>query len=316
MRAVGFWTMLVGGAAAVAYAGGVGSRTEAAGGWIDRYGLDGAPTWEVTLPDELMEVSGLAFTADGRLFAHGDEDATVWELDPRSGEVRKSFALASDGDEPAQDDDGKKEKKGKKRPSARPGVMAGDFEDIEIVGDQFFLVTSDGVLHEFAEGEDGGRVPSTARSTGLGESCEVEGLTYDASARALLLLCKENLPKKSAPDRVIVRAWSLDDGRLEPEPRIAVDYAALAEGTGEEAFKGSAMALMPNERSLVLVAGPQQAFAEIAADGRVVAAGALDREVHRQPEGVAFAPDGTLLIANEGAGGQPSLSGYAPRSPS
>ena len=43
------------------------------------------------LPGPLDEVSGLAFTPDGRLFAHGDERAWVHEIDPTTGEVGKRF---------------------------------------------------------------------------------------------------------------------------------------------------------------------------------------------------------------------------------
>ena len=63
-------------------------------GTLARYDLASGPAWTVPLPAALAEVSGLAFTPDGRLFAHGDEEATVWELDPRRGTVRKTFALS------------------------------------------------------------------------------------------------------------------------------------------------------------------------------------------------------------------------------
>lgn len=284
---------------------------------ISPYHLGAAPTWRVQLPASLMEISGIAFTPDGRLFAHGDESATLRELNGRTGEVHKTFALRPGtleselGSEGAAVD-GKKSKKRARAAVAAAGTVPGDFEDIAIVGDLFFLVTSTGTLYEFREGSHGARVPYTVYRTGLEGRCEVEGLTYDGPDNALLLLCKENLPKRSAPRQVVVYAWSLREKRLSPSPRLAVDHAAMA-GSGVDAFNGSAFAFVPGTRSLVLVAGPQSVFAEIGADGLVAAAGPLDRRVHPQPEGLAFAPDGTLLIANEGAGGQPSLSGYAPK---
>jgi uncharacterized protein YjiK len=323
MAQVGLWILGAGVAAAAAVYGiGLTPRTAppATGepGTLARYDLARGPAWTVPLPAALTEISGLAFTADGRLLAHGDEDATVWELDPRRGTVRKTFALSSDttGQTDASGgEDGERRKKGRKRSerASSAGTITGDFEDLAIVGDRFFLVTSRGTLYEFREGSDGARLPSTARHTGLDGLCEVEGLAHDAPTRALLLLCKENLPKKSGAASVVVWAWSLDGSRLEPEPRITVDYAAFARGTGDQAFNGSGMAFAPDGRSLVLVAGPQQAFAEIRADGRVVDAGPLARSAHRQPEGIAFAPDGTLLIADEGAGGAATLSGYPRR---
>jgi uncharacterized protein YjiK len=329
MRAAAVWMLALGGAAAiathlirarreagtavdpstVATASATRTPTEEDPGnaEIRRYRLEATPTWEAWLPDQLTEISGLAFSSDGRLFAHGDEDATIWQLDPRSGAVRKTFALASGaGEAGAGDQDAPRGEKGKN------GVVTGDFEDIAIAGDRFLLVTSTGTLYEFSEGDNGARVRYSVHPTGLDGACEVEGLAYDAPKRDLLLLCKTNLPRKSARRQVVVRSWSLDDGRLDPRPRLAVDYGAFAGAASGKGFNGSALAFIPGTESLLLIAGPQRSFAELTADGRVAAAGSLDRRVHRQPEGVAFAPDGTMIIANEGAGGRPSLSGYTP----
>jgi uncharacterized protein YjiK len=313
MRRAGLWILIVGATAAlVTYAAGVNRRSPEAGTVpaTAPYDLTGSPSWRADLPAELAEVSGIAFTPDGRLFAHGDEDATLWELNAQRGTVRKRFSIATAVGQVAEET-AKKGKKGKK--DVRAGTVVGDFEDLAIVGERFFLVTSAGRLYEFREGNDGARVPHTVVRTGLEERCEIEGMAHDARGRALLLLCKQNLPKKSAPGRVLVYAWSLEDERLAPEPRLQVDYAAFAGELDSEKFNGSAMAFIPGTQSLVLVAGPQKAFAQVTAEGDLIAAGSLDASFHRQPEGLAFARDGTLLIADEGAGGQPSLTGYAPK---
>jgi SdiA-regulated len=330
MRRAALWILIVGGTAVVgAYA--LGRRSSADGGTpLSRpsgYDLTAGPAWQAELPVELAEISGIAFTGDGRLFAHGDEDGTLWELDGRSGTVRKSFALAAtaSGDAgqeaEAENEDGKgrKDKKGKKDDkgnepeAAAGGVVVGDFEDLAIVGERFFLVTSAGRLYQFEEGDDGARVPYTVVRTGLEERCEVEGLAHDAPDNALLLLCKQELPRKTAPQRVAVYAWSLDDASLSPEPRLQVEYAAFADVSGSGRFNGSAMAFVPGTRSLMIVAGPQKTFAEISAEGDILTAGSLNGSAHRQPEGLAFAPDGTLIIADEGAGGVGTLTGYAPK---
>ena len=269
-------------------------------GVLGRYDLAGEPSWEEKLPKKLDEISGLAFSGDGRLFAHGDQDATIWQLDPRSGKVLKTFAVAATGKDP---DLGKKE--------AKSGPLAGDFEDIQIVGDRFFLVSSNGVLIEFREGADGASVPYTAHDTGLGKQCEIEGLAWEASDRSLLILCK--VPHQDRyRNQIVIFAWLLDREAADTAPRFRVEYSSLT-GTGERDFHGSAMAVAPGQRSLVLIAGPQKAFAELALDGQVLSSGGLEGKAHRQPEGIAFAPDGTLLVSDEGAGKRATLSGYAPR---
>jgi hypothetical protein len=275
-------------------------RQTAPAGDLERYDLAGAPDSRLTLPAELREVSGLAVGPDGRLFAHGDEEGRVFELEPGTGKVLKSFALQP-GASPV--DLGKK---------PGDGQVTGDFEDLAIVGDRFYLVTSTGVLVEFGEGKAGEQVPFTAHITGLGEVCEIEGLAHDPPSQSLLLLCKE-MGDKTRRDRVEIHAWSLPDRSLEPRARLVVPFAALAPVTGGKQFNGSALAPIPGSTSLAMVAGPQRLFAEVTADGRPVAGGALHRADLPQPEGIAFLPDGTLLISSEGGKGEGTISAYRPR---
>jgi uncharacterized protein YjiK len=277
---------------------GCGNRP-APGGALSRYDLAAEPDWQVVLAGALREISGLALSPDGRMFAHGDEDATVFEVEPRTGQVLKRFGLAVTGREP---DLGK---------PLRAGQVAGDFEGLAIVGDHFFLVTSNGVLVEFVEGKDGETVPYEAHSTGLGKICEVEGLTRDTAPDGLLLLCKQQRSKADR-DRVTIYAWSIQDRRLAPNPRVVIPYSALDGATRASSFNGSALELAPGG-SLVLVAGPQRLFAEVAPDGRVVTGGRLDRTALPQPEGVVFLKDSTLVIGSEGGRGAATLNGYRPR---
>jgi hypothetical protein len=44
---------------------------------------------------------------------------------------------------------------------------------------------------------------------------------------------------------------------------------------------------------------------------RVLGGGTLDSKHHRQPEGIAIAPDLSLLISDEGAGKDATLATYA-----
>jgi hypothetical protein len=264
------------------------------------FDLGGSPASQVRLPAELHEISGLAATTDGRVFAHGDEEAAVYQLDIRSGEVRKRFALAATGKDP---DLGKK---------ARGGRLAGDFEDIVIVGDRFFLVSSNGVLLEFAEGEDGGSVSYRAYATGLGKVCEVEGLAHNPSTESLLLLCK-TMQDKSERQQVRVYAWSLADRSLGDKPHLVIPWSALAGVTGGKGFNGSALTVTPKGRSLLMVAGPQQLFAEVGWDGTPLRGGAIDTGIHPQPESLAFLNDGSLLVASEGGQGKAVLAHYSPK---
>jgi uncharacterized protein YjiK len=256
---------------------------------LRQYDLAGAPSSRIALPGVLAEVSGIAYTPDGRLLAQGDESALVYQVDFPTGKIVKRFAIGDGG-----------------------GPLLGDFEDIQIVGDRVFLVTSEGQLVEAKEGADGTTVPVVSRTRGLRGACEVEGLSWDEASSSMLLLCKE-AKGKYGKDHVVILAVNPATREFEREPRILVSQAELERVTGARRFSGSAMVRDPRTGTLILVAGPQRAYAEIDLTGKVLGGGQLAQRYHRQPEGIAIAPDHTLLISDEAAGARATITGYAPR---
>lgn len=248
---------------------------------LDRHDF-AARTARFDLPGRLFEVSGLAATPDGRLFAHDDERAVIHEIDPSEEDVGKRFSL---GDPP----------------------VAGDFEGIAVVGERFFLVTSRGVLYEFREMPDGGEAPYRVTDTGLGAHCEIEGLDYDAVTDALLFACKVSAPPRGT---VVVHGIPLDPERPRLPP-LEIDRAQLQPHGVDERFEPSALAVDPGG-TLILLSATGSALLEVDRTGRVLAGVALSPDRHRQPEGLAFGPDGTLYIADEGDGRDARVTAYGP----
>jgi len=248
------------------------------------FGAPPADRWE--LPKALDELSGLAFDPDGRLFGHGDEQAIIYQLDPAAHRVVKRFAFG------------------------RP-AMHGDFEAIAIVGNRVFLSTSDGVLYEGAEGRDGEAVPFVTRGTGVGGRCEVEGLAYDPDDRSLLLACKEpRVPLLRG--RLAVFRWSLDRRALDPAPRLLVPLSRVTRPLHSAHFHPSEIVRDPATGHFLLLAAREQAIVELTPDGALVAAARLRGKLHRQPEGLAVAADGSLLVGDEAAGRRATLTVYRP----
>jgi uncharacterized protein YjiK len=237
------------------------------------------------LPGRLDEVSGLAFTADDRMFAHDDERATLYAIDPSTGSVGRGFDVGPTG--PVRD----------------------DFEGLAIVGERWFLVSSRGILYEFREAPEGGSAPVRVTDTGLGAGCEVEGLAHDARAGALLLACKNVAPRA---DVVRVHRLSLDPDAT-PLPPLRVPFSALAGAGLTGGFHPSGIDVDPSTGSLVLVAAAEEALVELAPDGRVLSVLHLSRGRHPQPEGIAFGPDRRLWIADEAHGRDARLTAYDPR---
>jgi uncharacterized protein YjiK len=245
------------------------------------YSIDAFEQWK--LPKSLREISGLAVTPDGRLFAHGDEHGVVHQLDYHGGRLVKSFALA--------------------RANGKP--LKRDFEGITAAGDDLFMVTSDGTLLRFKPGQDGDKVAFQTIDTGSGSYCEVEGLAYQPPSptqnHALLLACKDVFGKRPTGD-VVILSFSLETSRLDPQRRIVIAGQQIAAALGStKPLSPSGIAISPRSGNLLLVAARQGAVMEATADGTLVSVFRWPMErYHRQTEGIVQLNDGTLLVADEG----------------
>lgn len=240
------------------------------------------------LPDALAEISALAMTKDERLFAVDDERAIVYQIDYRNGRLLKSFALGST-------------------------VARGDFEGLAVVGSRFFLMTSEAGLLIAAEGDDGERVPFEFVDTGFGEQCEFEGLTDADEGRSLWLLCKQVL-KGADVDVVTLFEWRLDAQPMAPGRRIALPVDEIGGRIDERRLRPSGVTVHPLRKTFFAVAAREGALVEFGRDGKLRNAVLLPgKRRHEQTEGIAFAADGALILADEARGGPPRLTVYAER---
>jgi uncharacterized protein YjiK len=251
---------------------------------LARYDLDAPPADRWELPRALHEISGLAVDAEGRIFAHDDERAIIYELDPASHRVVGRFAFG------------------------RPAVR-GDFEAIALMDRRVVLTTSDGTLYVGPEGRDGEAVAFATYATGAGRSCEVEGLAYDPGERSLLLGCK--VPRDAfTRGHVTVFRWSLERRALLPAARLHVPLGHITRLLGGSDFHPSELVRDPTTGHYLLLAAREHAIAELSAAGEVRRVVRLQRKLHPQAEGLALTPDGTLLVSDEGGRGRATLSAY------
>ena len=253
---------------------------------LDSYTLDPETATHWKLPRELEEVSGLAMTGDNRLLAHNDERAIVFEIDYRNGSIVKSFQL-SDMNFP----------------------VAGDFEGVAATDDRIYLVSSSGRLFEFREGSPGESVLFNVYATGVGRDCEIEGLTYDRSRRGLLLMCKD-ARSLEMEGQLAIYHWSIDKRQLNEDVRIVIPVKRFAGHIKGRKFHPSGIERHPVSGNYFVVAARQGAIAEMTPDGKVLDVRKFQARWHRQVEGITFASDGTLIVADEGAGRKGRLTLY------
>jgi len=237
------------------------------------------------LPNRLREISGLAVSPDGRVFGHDDEQAIIYEIDVARGAVLKSFSI---GDP----------------------VATGDFEGLTITpnGD-FWLTDSSGRLMRFREGGDRATVDAERFDTGIGETCEVEGIAYLPSDQTFVLACKRMRGRGQRTNAPQLRVWSVGAQETRVWGPITAD---VADAAGVRDFQPSDLEFDPASGRLIVISAIDGAIAEFGPDGALVSARALGHD-HRQAEGVAILPDGSLIIADEGGNDRAHISRYLRR---
>lgn len=253
---------------------------------LESYTLNEETATHWKLSSHLEEISGLAMTRDNRLLTHNDERGIIFEIDYQNGSIAKAFQLTD-----------------MKNP------IASDFEGIATIDDQVYLVTSSGRIYECREGAAGESVLFNVYTTGVGRDCEIEGLAYDESKRALLLMCKD-ARSADMEGQLAVYHWSIDEKLLRKDAHIAIPVVEFSQHIKGKNFQPSGIERHPISGNYFVVAARQGAIAEITPGGKVVAVREFPAQWHRQVEGITFAANGTLIIADEGAGKRARLTLY------
>jgi len=238
------------------------------------------------LEKSLREISGLAFTQDGRLLGHSDELGVIYEIDYRTGGLKKQFSLG------------------------RPAIVQ-DFEGIAVKKDTVFLVASNGMLFRCKEGANGESMRYQTFRTGLDVRHNVEGLAYDPAADCLLLACK-GYAGTGYEEQKAVYAFSLRTYKLQPRPRFLLPLKTISRQSDKKEFNPSGIERHPRSGNFFIIAFNGHSILEVSSNGQILGLSALPKSVHKQPEGIAIAANGTLVIANEGGGKEGSVVVYRP----
>lgn len=232
------------------------------------------------LPKALREVSGLALSDTGKLFAIADEVGRILELDPQTGAVVRHIDIG------------------------RP-VVTDDFEGLAISNDTITAVTSGGKLYQL-DSQPNQTKPSRIVDLHTSERCEIEGLSNADTAGAQWLVCKRTLGDGD-DDSVRFLRWNPAQPDRPPEP-IDVSNKPILDALGKKNFNPSAVALSDGGRGLLVIAARQRSFALFSlhedSPAFVLAAPLPDATLHEQAEGLAIARDGRVFIANEGTTGR------------
>lgn len=227
------------------------------------------PAKIVKLPPLLDEISGIAYyPKDSSIFAVQDEEGFIYKIYPYKPDSMLRYRFEGHG----------------------------DFEDIVIVDSFFYVLRSDGTVYKTVLGADNKSLKFDFPESGN----EFESIFHDAANNRLRLVCKDC--KEDGKKAVSSYLFDLDSAAFINDS-LKFDAAQIAQLIGEKKikFKPSAAAINPKDGKLYLVSAVNSVLVVANLDGSIYNFTELNKGLYKQPEGIAFAPDGTMFISNESA---------------
>jgi len=225
--------------------------------------------WE--LPDELKEVSGIAYLDDQRFACIQDEDGIIFIFNTASGKIEKKISFAGPG----------------------------DYEGITLKGNTAFVVRADGRIYEVDMNV--GERSTKEYKTFLTEEQNVEGLFYERSKDRLLLAIKGDEP--GTKDYKGVYAFDLSSKTLLEEPVFKIDSktgsSKKAGGKKQKSVMPSEIAIHPITNKIYITDGPAAKLLVMDPSGKFEQSYQLGNEF-AQAEGITFNLKGEVFISNEG----------------
>ncbi len=267
-----------------------------------KYQID-APNETFTLLAELEEISGLGISDSGEfLYAVQDENGYIFKLSKKTGKLVDKIKFHKDG----------------------------DYEGIEVVGDDVYVVKSTGTIYQLKNlGEKSQQM--TKFNSFLNRENDVEGLAYDKKNHRLLVACK-GVPATGESFEVIrykkvIYEFDVATNSMNPDPVFTIQLKNIREYL--EAHRGmkghdklmaffsaekenltfnpSAISIHPISGNIYVISSSGKVMVVLDDKGKVVHIEKLKKKIHAQPEGMAFDLDGTLYISNEAKGGEPKI---------
>ncbi len=242
------------------------------------------------LPQELSEISGITFLSDTVLVAIQDEEGILYYYNLRQNKIIKKQTFAG----------------------------SGDYEDLVKVGSDMYVITSEGTLSQIKNFESTNPV-LTAIVTPFSKKNDIEGLAYDAKNDRLLIAPKEHGLDQNKTTKEIY-GFDLKTMKFQAKPAYSIrlnEIEAQFHGDALEESSKKFLKAIGNQNmnkifrssAITVKESTGEIFVLSSLNGLIIilnSQGVLNKIIqfsgveYKQPEGIAFAPNGKLYISNEG----------------
>ncbi len=224
----------------------------------------GNPTQKIKLSKSLKEISGLSYYKDNQLICVNDEEGKIFIYDLAGEDIVEKI------------DFGK----------------SGDYEGVEFVGNEAFVMKSNGKIKVVDINTHSEREIDCSND----EVVEYEGLGYDPQTNSLLLATKEHI--KAEDDVKMIYSYDLTKGELNQRFTITKDMVTGKEGKSD--FRPSGIAVHPISGDIYIIASQGKKLLILTKEGVKRDLIELKDKLFVQPEGICFATSGDLYISSEG----------------
>lgn len=228
-------------------------------------------TWE--LPNELREVSGIAFLEPNRIACVQDEKGTIYIYNLESSTIEKEIEFAG----------------------------SGDYEGISLDNGTAYVLKSDGTIYRIRDFME--TAITEEFETAFGSKNDLEGLYFDPKRKQLLLAPKaRGLNSKKQKGIYMIDINSM---KLNPTPLFKMTFKEkifdeLKGRDKNRSFYPSEIIRHPKTGKFLILEAKKPHLLIVNQDGIPETLYRLDPNIFPKPEGLTFDPSGNLYISNEG----------------
>ncbi|NUM31575.1 MAG: hypothetical protein HUU47_04540 [Bacteroidetes bacterium] len=259
----------------------------------------GKPDKTTVLPDTLHEISGIT-NIDSTTFACiQDENGIIFFYDVKKNYIKRQLKFNIDG----------------------------DYEGITRVGNNMYILRSDGTLFEILN-FNSNNFSLNSYSTGIPANNN-EGLCYDEANKRLLIACKSKVGNgHDFKDKRAIFGFDLKTKRLTSIPVFDFDLQKIKDFATKNnikitskkhkkkakhktepdiKFKPSAICIHPLSNNLYLLSATDYLLFIFDMKGNIQHIEKLNPALFNKAEGITFYENGDLLITNEGQNKKPTV---------